>query len=142
MVLFVCLSINDLKIEGGLLGAHMPQLKSQDKVAGDPYDDKRHQQADNRPMVGALSNIEMFKKFRGVAEMAIRLGTGERRAVVGVNGQHGAFETVAHETYIGDPGHVRRDCVQIDKEAGEEQERNGAGWSHEDGHLNAECGSD
>ena len=120
----------------------MPKFEAQDDVAGHSYQKERDEQTDDGHVVGALAEVELFQKLLSVAEMAVGLGAGERRAIVAVRGQHGSLEGVAEETDVGDPRHVRRNGVEVDEEAGEEQERNGGGGCHKDGHLDAESGSD
>ena len=120
----------------------MPKFEAQDNIAGHSYQNKEDQQTNNRQVVGTLTEVELFQKLISVAIMAVRLRAGERRSIIPVNGQHGSFERVAKETNVGDPRHVRRNGVEVDKESGEEQERNGACRCHKDGHLDVESGSD
>lgn len=120
----------------------MAEFKAQDNVAGHSYQNEKDEQTDDGHVVGTLTEVKLFQKLLSVAKMAVGLRAGQRRAIEPVRGHHGALEGVAEETDVGDPRHVRRNGVEVDEEAGEEQERNGAGRCHENGHLDAESRPD
>lgn len=118
------------------------QFPAQHQIGNDAQTDEQAKQCRRIDPVLGLVHRHLLQELLWTPVVAVDLRAAQFLSAHAVDGDHRPLKAVPHVTDVGQPLQILGNDVEVDEEAGEQDDRNGGHRTEEDASLHAHPGAD